>query len=148
MKIKVSRKFPDLQYYFLGFVMRRPILLTQNACWVIFPCFCCPLLIFFSKLTFLKIFSERYQSVRQFGSKSGLTDRTYVLSVLIWVQTVCKGYQQMTKVAASKEVVNAPVSKLNIINLATHQSYLKSQTLLCLLNIIVLKFGQQMTDYG
>ena len=25
------------------------------------------------------------------------------LSVLIWVQTVCKGYQQTTKVAASKE---------------------------------------------
>ena len=27
------------------------------------------------------------------------------MSVLIWVQTVCKGYQQMTKVAASKERV-------------------------------------------
>ena len=26
-----------------------------------------------------------------------------VLSVLIWVQTVCKGYQQMTKVPASKK---------------------------------------------
>ena len=25
------------------------------------------------------------------------------MSVLIWVQTVCKGYQQTTKVAASKE---------------------------------------------
>ena len=25
------------------------------------------------------------------------------MSVLIWVQTVCKGYQQMTKVAGSKE---------------------------------------------
>ena len=29
--------------------------------------------------------------------------RRNFLSVLIWVQTVCKGYQQMTKVAASKE---------------------------------------------
>ena len=27
-------------------------------------------------------------------------------SVLIWIPTVCKGYQQMTKVAASKERVN------------------------------------------
>ena len=27
---------------------------------------------------------------------------TNILSVLIWVQTVCKGYQQMIKVAASK----------------------------------------------
>ena len=26
-----------------------------------------------------------------------------ILSVLIWVQTVCKGYQQMTKVSTSKE---------------------------------------------
>ena len=26
--------------------------------------------------------------------------------VLIWVQTVCKGYQQMTKVTASKDIVN------------------------------------------
>ena len=25
------------------------------------------------------------------------------MSVLIWVQTVCKGYQHMTKVASSKE---------------------------------------------
>ena len=32
--------------------------------------------------------------------------RTDVLSVLIWIQTVCKGYQQKTKVAASKERVN------------------------------------------
>ena len=32
--------------------------------------------------------------------------RTDILSVLIWVQTVCKGYQQMTKVATSKERVN------------------------------------------
>ena len=31
--------------------------------------------------------------------------RTDVLLVLIWVQTVCKGYQQTTKVAASKERV-------------------------------------------
>ena len=31
--------------------------------------------------------------------------RTDILSVLIWVQTVCKGYQQMTKVAASLERV-------------------------------------------
>ena len=29
--------------------------------------------------------------------------RTDILSVLIWVQTICKGLQQTTKVAASKE---------------------------------------------
>ena len=32
-------------------------------------------------------------------------DQDDVLSDLIWVQIVCKGYQQMTKVAASKERV-------------------------------------------
>ena len=29
-----------------------------------------------------------------------------ILLGLIWVQTVCKGYQQMTKVATRKEAVN------------------------------------------
>ena len=32
--------------------------------------------------------------------------RPDVLSGLIWIQTVCKGYQQMTKVATSGEGVN------------------------------------------
>ena len=32
---------------------------------------------------------------------------TDILSVLLWVQTVCKGYQQQTKVAASKERVES-----------------------------------------
>ena len=34
------------------------------------------------------LIQESHQSVKQFGSRSGL------LSGLIWVQTVCKGYQQ------------------------------------------------------
>ena len=37
--------------------------------------------------------------------------RTDVLSVLIWVQTVCKGYQQTTKVAASNERVNSSLKR-------------------------------------
>ena len=32
--------------------------------------------------------------------------RTDILSVLLWVQTVCKGYHQTTKVVASKERVD------------------------------------------
>ena len=40
--------------------------------------------------------------------------RTVVLSVLIWVQTVCKGYQQTTKVAASKESVNLKSATYNL----------------------------------
>ena len=31
--------------------------------------------------------------------------RAHIQSVLIWLQTVCKGYQQMIKVTASKEIV-------------------------------------------
>ena len=31
---------------------------------------------------------------------------TDILSVLVWVQIVCKGYQQTTKVGTSKERVN------------------------------------------
>ena len=48
---------------------------------------------------FFKIFfQEHCQSVEQFGSRTA-----NVLSVLIWVQTVCKGNQQKTKVVAGKE---------------------------------------------
>ena len=48
---------------------------------------------------FFKIFFQKhYQSVKQFGSPSGPT----LLSVLTWVQTDCKGYLQITMVAASK----------------------------------------------
>ena len=55
----------------------------------------------FSKLTFTKNLSEtllKYQMVM-------IQIRTAVLSVLLWVQTVCQSHQQMPKVAASKEGV-------------------------------------------
>ena len=49
---------------------------------------------FFSKLIFSKkFFQEHYQSVKRFW----IQIRNNILSVLIWVQAVCKGYQQMTK---------------------------------------------------
>ena len=53
-----------------------------------FSSFCCPPLMFFKIYFFKKLFQECYQSVKQFGSRSGPT-----LSVLIWDQTVSKGYQ-------------------------------------------------------
>ena len=40
--------------------------------------------------------------------------RTDILSVLIWVQTLCKGYQQMINVTASKERVNYCFSELSM----------------------------------
>ena len=36
-------------------------------------------------------FHEYHKNAKQFGSRSGPT-----FSVLIWVQTICKGYQQAT----------------------------------------------------
>ena len=44
---------------------------------------------------------EYHQSFKQFRSRSGPT-----CLGLIWVQTVCKGYQQMTKVATCWERVS------------------------------------------
>ena len=65
------------------------------AYWVIFFCFCSRLLTF-SKIKFFKTFSqEHYQSAKQFGSRPGPT--------FCWFWSESKGYQQMTKVAASNE---------------------------------------------
>ena len=52
-------------------------------------------------LTFFKITSSKHSfrntiSVKQFGSRSGASP-TKISSVLISVQTFCKGYQQTTK---------------------------------------------------
>ena len=58
-----------------------------------FSCFCCRLLAFF-RINFQK----HYQSVKQFGFKSG--------------PTICKGYQQTPKVAASKERVKMLPSRV------------------------------------
>ena len=67
-----------------------------------FSCFCCRLLTF-SKLSFSKNCAKTI--IRVSNSLDPDQDRRSVLSVLILVQAVCKGYQQMTKVAASKERV-------------------------------------------
>ena len=61
-----------------------------------FSCFCCCLLIF-SKFTFG--FQSSFRNVIRV-SNGWIQIRT---DILIWVQTVRKGYQQITKVAASKE---------------------------------------------
>ena len=63
-----------------------------------FSCFCCHRLTFFKINFFRKFYYEHYQSVKGLELK-------FNMSVLSWVQTVCKGNQQMIKVAASKERV-------------------------------------------
>ena len=55
-------------------------------------CFCCHLLIFVKINFCTKLFQGHYQSVKQFGTRSGQR-----LSGLSWVQTICKCYQQTTK---------------------------------------------------
>ena len=78
-----------------------------------FSCFYCRLL-FFSKLTFFKrFFQEHYQSVKQFGSRSGPTKN--VGSDLS--PNVFKGYRQTTKVATSIERVH----RQNTLRIATVQ---------------------------
>ena len=57
------------------------------ASWVIFHASFGRLLIFFKINFFEKFLQEYHLSVKQIGS---------ILSGLIWVQTVCKSYQQMT----------------------------------------------------
>ena len=67
---------------------------TYFAFWVIF----CRLIL--SKSAFSKNYFRKYhQSVKQFGSRSRQSMR---LSILIWVQSACKGYQQTTKVTKCK----------------------------------------------
>ena len=65
---------------------------------------------YFFKFNFIK---KHYQSVKQFESRSKDSTQRFesrlkvsTLSVLIWVQTVCKGYHQMTKLFAYKKRVN------------------------------------------
>ena len=59
--------------------------------------------IIFFKLTFSKKFLSGIPSECQ---TVWIQIRSDNLSGLIWVQTVCKGYQQMTKVVTSGERVN------------------------------------------
>ena len=66
-----------------------------------FSCFCCSLLTFFQNQLFQNILSGTLSECQTVW----IQIRTDILSVLIWVWTVCKCYQQMTKVATSKEIV-------------------------------------------
>ena len=61
----------------------------------------------FAKINFFeKFFQENHLSVKQIGSRSGRAKfRPDTLSGLVWLQTVCEGYQQKAQVAASKERV-------------------------------------------
>ena len=71
------------------------------SCWVIFHAFVVVYRFFFFKTYFFrKFFRELYQCQTAWNKI-----RTDVLSVMICVQTVCLGYQQITNVAESKAIV-------------------------------------------
>ena len=92
VKIKSSRKFPNLQYsYFVSKI-------SLKLCMVVIACFLFPLLTFFPFFSKYSYGQEHYQSVKQFGSKSGWT----FCGSLSWAIIFCKHYQ-MTKNNASKE---------------------------------------------
>ena len=72
---------------------------------VIFLCLCICL------PTFFKIYFSKMLTLLQYQTV-WIQIRTDILSALIWVQTVCKGYQQMAKVTASKKRIKfAPITK-------------------------------------
>ena len=93
--------------------------LALCACWVFLYAFVviCSL---FSELTVYK--KKKTKSGAQSECQTvWIQIRTGVLSVLNWVQTVCKGYQQTTKDAASKdfgtcELAHFPLTSKNSFN--------------------------------
>ena len=76
------------------------------ACWVILSLSSAD---FFQNYHFQKIISGTLSVCQTVW----IQIRTDNLSVLIWVQTVCKGYQQTTKVAACKERVKFVLYNIN-----------------------------------
>ena len=58
---------------------------------------------FFKINFFEKVFQEYHQSVKQLGSSSGLT-----FVGLIWLQTVCKSYQQTAPVGKKAGLTLSP----------------------------------------
>ena len=93
--------------------------------------FCCLLIFFkssFEKINFYENFFQEYsQSVKQFGSRSAR-----LVSGLIWVQTVCKGYQQTALVG--KDIIGCinTLSKVKQHNYGKKSVYAIDQTRLIL----------------
>ena len=87
-----------------------------------YSCFCCRQTadIFLQILN--KLFLKKIRNTIR--ESNGLIQiRTDVLSVLIWVQTICKGYQQTTKVAADKERVKLKPHGIHCIIRFSNKSY-------------------------
>ena len=77
----------------------------------ILSCFCCRLLMFFKIIFFQKLLSGTLSDCQTVW----IQFRNDILSGLIWVQTVCKDYQQMRKYAPWQERANVLVRHRSII---------------------------------
>ena len=88
------------------------------ACWAIFhDLFCC--LLIFLKINFLtKILSGMLSECQTVWTRI----RINILSVLIWVQTVCKDHQQMARFAASRQRVKTSL----FLGIYEHHEYVKN----------------------
>ena len=104
-----------------------------------FSCFCCRLLTFQNKL-FQKILSgtlSEYQTV-------WIQIRTYILSALIWIQTVCKGYRGCRLLTFQNELFQ----KIPSLTLSEHQMFwiqIKTNILSALICLQTICKGYQQT---
>ena len=77
---------------------------------------------FFKINIFKKFFQEHFKSVKQVW----IQIRINVLSVLIWVQIVSKGYQQMTEVVVARKELNFRCAS-NLISVCIMVKYIRLQ---------------------
>ena len=77
-----------MTYYFANILYL--MFVTLDNC----PCFYCRL---------LSCFQDNLPGTQSECQTDWIQTRTYILFVLIWIQTVCKGYLQMTKFSAGMQ---------------------------------------------
>ena len=78
--------------------------------WKFFRLFC--RLLFFSKINYFEKFFQKYHQCHKVWTQI----RPNILLGLIWVQIVCKGYQQMTLVGKGLSLIHLPtiISRKNL----------------------------------
>ena len=103
--------------------------------------FCC---LFFSKLT---IFKKRNSGVLSECKTVWIQIRADKMSGLIWIQTVCKGFQQTTKVPICRKSVNTfsssiVLDKIKVQKVIVYDIYRSQRTLLklCSKKLFILVF--------
>ena len=91
---------------------------------------------FFKVNFFREFFQEHYQSVNSLGPYQDR--RTFCRSFC--VKTVCKGYRQVPKVAASKEIVNSYLQLIEFL--------FRSRILEFKIHVILPKYVKNYSKYG